>query len=73
MRAQGQRGVRCGKQLITAKADAAAMRPQDHNNCCFTACRPNQLCVVDFTYVPTWSGMAFTAFVTDGYSRRIMR
>lgn len=34
---------------------------------------PNQLWVVDFAYVPTWSGMAFTAFVTDVYSRRIVR
>jgi len=38
----------------------------------FTAGRPNELWVVDFTYVPTWSGMAFTAFVTDVYSRRIV-
>ena len=34
--------------------------------------RPNELWVVDFTYVPTWSGMAFTAFVTDVFSRRIV-
>ena len=46
------------------------MWPQDHVNRYFTACRLNQLGVVDFTYVPTWSGMAFTAFVTDVYSRR---
>lgn len=38
----------------------------------FHAERPNQLWVVDFTYVPTWSGMAFTAFVTDVFSRRIV-
>ena len=38
----------------------------------FTADRPNELWVVDFTYVPTWSGMAFTAFVTDVFSRRIV-
>ena len=39
---------------------------------CFRADRPNELWVVDFTYVPTWSGMAFTAFVTDVFSRRIV-
>ena len=38
----------------------------------FHAERPNELWVVDFTYVPTWSGMAFTAFVTDVFSRRIV-
>jgi putative transposase len=38
----------------------------------FTATRPNQLWVVDFTYCPTWSGMAFTAFVSDVFSRRIV-
>jgi putative transposase len=38
----------------------------------FLSPRPNQLWVVDFTYVPTWSGMAFTAFVTDVFSRRIV-
>ena len=36
------------------------------------ASRPNRLWVVDFTYVPTWSGMAFTAFVIDVFSRRIV-
>ena len=38
----------------------------------FRADRPNELWVVDFTYVPTWSGMAFTASVTDVVSRRIV-
>ena len=38
----------------------------------FTAARPNQLWIVDFTYVATWSGMVFTAFVTDVFSRRIV-
>ena len=38
----------------------------------FTASAPNRLWCVDFTYVPTWSGMCFTAFVTDVYSRRIV-
>jgi putative transposase len=38
----------------------------------FTAPAPNRLWLVDFTYVPTWSGMAFTAFVHDAFSRRIV-
>jgi putative transposase len=72
MRQQSLRGIRRGKQFITTKADGAAFRPLDHVQRCFRADRPNQLWVVDFTYVPTWSGMAFTAFVTDVFSRRIV-
>ena len=72
MRQQGLRGIRRGKQFITTKPDGASFRPPDHVQRCFRADRPNELWVVDFTYVPTWSGMAFTAFVTDVYSRRIV-
>ena len=72
MRRQGLRGIRRGKQLITTRADQSATRPPDHVTRNFTARRPNQLWVVDFTCVPTWSGMAFTAFVTDVFSRRIV-
>lgn len=72
MRQQGLRGIRRGKQFVTTRPDDAASRPPDHVKRDFTADRPNQLWVVDFTYVPTWSGMAFTAFVTDVFSRRIV-
>ncbi len=72
MRQQGLRGIRRGKQCITTKADGAVFHPPDHVQRCFRADRPNELGVVDFTYVPTWSGMAFAAFVTDVYSRRIV-
>ena len=72
MRQQGLRGIRRGKQFITTRADRAAFRPPDHVQRHFRADRPNELWVVDFTYVPTWSGMAFTAFVTDVFSRRIV-
>ena len=72
MRRQGLRGIRRGKQFITTRADASASRPPDLVERCFTASRPNQLWVVDFTYVPTWSGMGFTAFVTDVFSRKIV-
>lgn len=72
MRQLGLRGIRRGKQFITTKADSPSFRPPDHVQRCFRADRPNELWVVDFTYVPTWSGMAFTAFVTDVFSRRIV-
>jgi putative transposase len=72
MRQQGLRGIRRGKQFVTTRPDSSSPRPPDLVERCFTASRPNQLWVVDFTYVPTWSGMAFTAFVTDVFARRIM-
>ncbi len=72
MRQHGLRGIRRGKQVITTRPDDTATRPPDHVQREFRAERPNELWVVDFTYVPTWSGMAFTAFVTDVYSRRIV-
>ena len=72
MRKAGLRGVRRGKQFVTTRADKAANRPADLVNREFRAERPNALWVVDFTYVPTWAGMAFTAFVSDMFSRRIV-
>lgn len=72
MRQQGLRGIRRGRQFVTTRPDMTAPRGGDHVNRDFRAGRPNQLWVVDFTYVPTWSGMAFTAFVTDVFSRRIV-
>ena len=72
MRTDGLRGVRRGKQFVTTKPDESAARPPDRVDRDFTASAPNRLWVVDFTYVPTWSGMAFTAFVADVFSRRIV-
>jgi hypothetical protein len=72
MRAAGLRGIRRGRQFITTRPDPGAVRPPDLVKRDFTAPAPNVLWVVDFTYVPTWSGMAFTAFVTDVFSRRII-
>lgn len=72
MRHLGLHRVRRGRRVVTTVPDQTALRPPDHVQRCFRADRPNQLWVVDFTYVPTWSGMAFTAFVTDVYSRRIV-
>jgi putative transposase len=72
MRANGLRGVRRDKGFVTTKADPAAARPPDLVKRDFTASRPNELWVVDFTYVPTWSGTVFSAFVSDVFSRRIV-
>ncbi len=72
MRQEGLRGVVRGKRFVTTRRDESAQRPPDLVKREFTAERPNQLWVVDFTYVPTWSGMCFTAFVSDVYSRRLV-
>jgi putative transposase len=72
MRTAGLRGAVRGRSVITTRSDSAAARPPDLVGREFTAGRPNQLWVVDFTYVPTWSGTVFTAFVCDVYSRRIV-
>lgn len=72
MRVHGMQGVVRGKKFVTTRSDESAPRPEDHVQRDFTAQRPNQLWIVDFTYVPTWVGMGFTAFVKDVYSRRIV-
>ena len=72
MRAAGLAGIRRGRRFITTRRDEQAARPPDLVQRAFTAEAPNRLWIVDFTYVPTWSGMAFTAFVSDVYSRRIV-
>jgi putative transposase len=72
MRSLGLRGVRRGQAVITTRANRQSERAPDLVDRDFTAARPNQLWVVDRTYVPTWSGMVFTAFVSDVYSRRIV-
>jgi putative transposase len=72
MRADGLQGARRGRRFVTTRADATAARPPDLVERDFTANEPNELWVVDFTYVATWSGMAFTAFVSDVCSRRIV-
>jgi putative transposase len=62
-------------RLVTTAAPRsgpAEPRPPDLVDRHFSAERPNQLWVVDFTYVSTWSHMAFTAFVDDVFSRRIV-
>ena len=72
MRADGLRGVTRGGPVRTTKPDSSALRPPDLVQRDFTAPAPNRLWIVDFTYVPTWAGTAFTAFVSDAHSRRIV-
>ena len=68
----GLRGAVRGRRFATTRPDASASRPPDLVARDFTALAPNRLWVVDFTYVPTWAGMGFTAFVSDVFSRRIV-
>ena len=72
MRADGLVGVRRGRRLVTTRPDPKADRPEDLVRRQFRSSRPNELWVVDFTYVSTWAGTVFTAFVNDVYSRRIV-
>ena len=72
MRDLGLQGVRRDARVRTTRPDPAGERAPDRVNRDFTAPAPNRLWLVDFTYVPTWSGMKFTAFVSDAYSRRIV-
>jgi transposase InsO family protein len=72
MRRLGLRGVRRGKVVRTTIGDANAPCPLDRVNRQFKADRPNQLWVSDFTYVSTWQGWQYVAFVIDVYARRIV-
>jgi putative transposase len=72
MRQLGLAGrTRGAKRRTTIAVDTAVQRP-DLVERRFVADAPNQLWVADITYVATWSGFAYTAFVTDVYSRRIV-
>ena len=72
MRAEGLQGVVRGRGVRTTIPDVRADRPQDLVERAVQAERPNQLWVADFTYVATWRGMAYVAFVIDVFSRRIV-
>ena len=73
MREMGLRGAVRGRAWkITTHADPAAARPTDLVDRQFTATRPNQLWVADFTYVATWRGFVYVAFVIDVFARRIV-
>lgn len=68
----GVQGVKRSKKVFTTKSDPAAAKPADLVQHRFHAPASRRLWVADITYVATWSGFAYVAFVTDGYSRRIM-
>jgi transposase InsO family protein len=65
-------GARRGKVVKTTRVDKAAACPLDKVNRQFRADRPNQLWVSDFTYVSTWQGWLYVAFVIDVFARRIV-
>ena len=64
--------VRGRRYKRTTIVDEAAQRPADLVRRNFTAHRPNQLWVEDLTYVATWKGFAYVAFITDVFSRKIV-
>ena len=73
MRAMGLRGASRGRAwVVTTHADQRDARPADLVERRFTATRPNQLWVADFTYVATWRGFVYVAFVVDVFARRIV-
>jgi len=73
MRQLGLRGVVRGRSFkITTQPHTAAPRPADLVTRQFTATRPNELWVADLTYVATWRGFAYVAFVIDVFARRIV-
>lgn len=72
MRRLGLHGVRRGKRIRTTQPDVHRPHPQDRVHRRFNADRPNQLWVSDFTYVSTWQGWLYVAFVIDAYARRIV-
>jgi transposase InsO family protein len=69
---EGLQGVIRGKVKRTTFSDHAVPCPLDHVNRQFKADRPNQLWVSDFTYVSTWQGWLYVAFVVDVFARRIV-
>ena len=69
MRRQGLRGVMRGKVVRTTISDSRAPCPLDRVNRQFRAERPNQLWVSDFTYVSTWQGWLYVAFVICAFQR----
>lgn len=72
MKKMALQGVIRGRRVRTTVADTAAPCPLDHVNRQFKAPRPNVLWVSDFTYVATWVGFVYVAFVIDAYARRIV-
>jgi putative transposase len=73
MRAHGIQGAkRHGKPWRTTRPNLAARRPPDRVARDFTASRPDELLVADFTYLRCWEGLVFSSFVIDVFSRRVV-
>jgi putative transposase len=72
MQSMGLQGVIRGRPVRTTLSNKAPPSPLDHVNRQFHASAPNVLWVSDFTYVATWSGFVYVAFVIDAYARRIV-
>lgn len=72
MKSMGLQGVIRGKPVKTTISDKAAPCPLDKVNRQFQSPAPNRLWVSDFTYVSTWRGFVYVAFVIDAYARRIV-
>jgi transposase InsO family protein len=72
MRQMGLQGAIRGRKFKTTVPDDTAARPEDLVNRTFTATRPNQLWVADLTYVATWRGFVYVAFVIDVFARMIV-
>jgi transposase InsO family protein len=72
MRQMGLRGVVRGRKIKTTIPEELAERPADLVQRSFKADRPNQLWVADLTYVVTWAGFVYVAFITDVFSRKIV-
>lgn len=72
MRREGLSGVVRARRTRTTIAAESAERPLDRVQRRFTASRPDQLWVADFTFVATWSGFVYVAFVIDVFARRIV-
>ena len=72
MKRLGIEGVRRGRKCWTTISDDALDRPADLVNRQFVATRPNQLWVADITFVATWSGFVYVAFVIDVFARCIV-
>lgn len=72
MKAMGLQGAVRGKKVITTTPDTSQPCPDDKVNRQFVAIAPNRLWISDFTYVSSWAGMVYVAFVIDVFARRIV-
>ncbi len=72
MRSMGLEGAVRGKKVKTTSCDTSAPCPRDKVNRQFQAPAPNRLWVSDFTYVSTWAGFVYVAFIIDAFARRIV-